>query len=233
MRPQKTISSFELQQLVHQAQHLTQEQATRFFKTGPGQYAMHDRFIGVGMPMLRQIARAYTCELSEVSSLFLSPFNEIRALALLILIEKFQNPSLQQDVYEVYLRHKAFINNWNLVDISASQIIGAYLWQKDCHLLYEILAPSGNMWERRIAIVSTHFFIKKNSLEHTFALTEKLLSDPEDLMHKACGWMLREAGKKDKSALIYFLKKYTSVMPRTMWRYATEKLSLHEKHSLN
>lgn len=232
MRTHTIIDSYQLQQLVYQAQHLSQNQATRFFKIGPNQYAAHDKFIGVSMPMIRKIARIYTCELSQVSDLLQSPFNEIRALALLILINKFQEPSLQQSVFEFYVAHTACINNWNLVDISASVIIGAYSWQKNCHALYERLASSPLIWERRIAIVSTHFFIKKFSFEHTFSLSKKFLSDREDLIHKACGWMLREVGKKDKQALLDFLKTYTHQMPRTMWRYATEKLSREEKLSL-
>lgn len=216
---------------VQAARSLTPAEATRFFKTGPGDYGAHDRFIGTTVPMLRHIAqKAGDCELSAIVPLLRSEFNEIRFLGLLLLIKKFKNQP--QEVFDCYIAERAHINNWNLVDLSAHHIVGAFLHNKPRDILFK-LAQSCSLWDRRIAIVSSWFFIKKGDVRTTFELSLHLLSDKKDLMHKATGWMLREAGKIDKHTLSDFLFAHQYSMPRTMWRYATEKFSIEEKLALN
>ncbi len=205
----------------------TPEQAARFFKTGPGEYSAHDRFLGTTVPTLRQLARTYAV-LSDKTCLQLlhSKFNEERLLALFILVNKYQKADTPQDkehYYQCYLEHRTQVNNWNLVDSSAHWIVGAHLWERKKDLLLE-LAASDDLWERRIAIVATWYFIKQDSHDWTLKLARRLLEDPEDLMHKATGWMLREVGKKDVETLHLFLDKYVTKMPRTMLRYAIERL---------
>lgn len=198
-----------------------------YFKTGVGQYAEHDQFMGVKTPVLRAIAKEYkTLSLSDVDQLMVSPINEKRLLALFILIHRYQkgSPLEQENCYQFYLNHIAYVNNWNLVDASAHWIIGDYLMNRDKQMLWE-LAHSDNLWERRIAIVATWHFIRHHDLEWTFKLGKLLLHDRHDLMHKAVGWMLREAGKRDERSLHVFLEKHAATMPRTMLRYSLEKLS--------
>lgn len=206
---------------------IPQERQTVLYKTGPGQYAEHDKFIGVKVPVLRKIAKDFIdLDLDELQLLINSAFNEERLFALFILISKYQKAEIlgKEDYYQFYLKNIGQINNWNLVDSSAHHIIGAQLWDKDKSLLMN-LAASSQLWERRIAIVASWYFIRKNNLTWTFKLSEYLLNDPEDLMHKAVGWMLREAGKKDEQQLINFLSQHAQNMPRTMLRYAIERLS--------
>lgn len=209
--------------------HAAQESPTTsalFFKTGPGDYAEHDRFIGVSVPTLRQIAKKYPtlCE-KELTTLLTSAINEERLLALIILVKQYQTGTdeTKERCYLFYLRHLSQVNNWNLVDASAHLILGAHLFDKDRELL-ETLATSTRLWERRIAIVSTWYFIRNQDLAWTFKLAKILLKDPHDLIHKAVGWMLREAGKRDLKALIHFLDQHSPQMPRTLLRYAIEKL---------
>ncbi len=199
----------------------------RFFKIGKGEYAEHDKFLGVTAPNLRVIASQYKnlC-LDDLQDIISSPFNEERLLALLILSSQFKENS--QEVYQFYLQNIDYVNNWNLVDNSAHLIIGAYHENKPRDLLYE-LALSTSLWKRRIAMVSTWWFIKKNDLEDTFLLAKNLLNDKHDLIHKAAGWMLREAGKRDQIRLVSFLNKYKYEMPRTMLRYAIEKFPKEER----
>ena len=195
------------------------ERLAVFFKTKEGQYGEHDRFMGVTVPTLRKIAKTYY----DLSRLITSEFNEERFLALVILINQYQKASDNDKkfFYEFYIDNIKYVNNWNLVDASAYHIIGAYLWDKEEYLFK--LAKSENLWERRIAMVATWYFIRKNELDLTFKIAQLLLNDKHDLIHKAVGWMLREAGKKDEKKLIEFLNRHISQMPRTTLRYAIER----------
>ncbi len=197
----------------------------RFFKTGKGQYAEGDIFIGVTVPVMRKIAGEYLdLELDVVVTLLKSPIHEERLLSLLILVLKFQKGDLinKEKIYLLYLKHTKHINNWDLVDLSAKHIVGSFLFDKGRKPLY-ILAKSNNLWERRIAILSTHYFIERNDFTDTLKLSEILLADKHDLIHKAIGWMLREVGKRDLTVEDEFLAKYSRIMPRTMLRYAIER----------
>lgn len=197
----------------------------KFFKTDAGHYAQHDRFIGVNVPTLRKIAKQFsTLSLEEVQNLLASKFNEERLLALLILESQFRKAAEIQrtQLYQFYLQNLQYVNNWNLVDASAHLILGAHLANANKDILLT-LAKSDNMWERRVAMVSTWYFIRRHELQWTFKIATILLQDPEDLIQKAVGWMLREAGKKDEQQLIGFLDRHAKKMPRTMLRYAIEK----------
>ncbi len=202
-----------------------------FFKTGKGEYGEGDEFLGITVPESRKIAKKYTAlPLSEIFLLLQNKIHECRLVALLILIEKFKSSgSLQQkEIVDFYLRNTKYINNWDLVDLSADKIIGAYLFDKDKTLIHQ-LTKSNNLWERRIAIISTFYFIKKNKFNETIQITELLLNDKHDLIHKAVGWMLREVGKRNKTVEEEFLKKHYKTMPRTMLRYAIEKFPEEER----
>lgn len=199
------------------------ERRTLFFKTKEGEYGEHDRFIGVTVPTLRKIAKSYyNLDMEDLSRLITSEFNEERFLALAILIMQYQKAQDKEFFYNFYLNNIKYVNNWNLVDASAHHVIGAYLWDKEKDYLFT-LTKSEILWERRIAMVATWYFIKNNELDTTFEIAKLLLNDKHDLMHKAVGWMLREAGKKDEKQLIDFLDRYISQMPRTVVRYAIEK----------
>jgi 3-methyladenine DNA glycosylase AlkD len=197
----------------------------RFFKTGPGQYGEGDRFVGLRVPAIRTLARQYgSLALPEALRLLQSPLHEARLLALLVLIRMYARgeSSLQERIYGAYLRHTRFINNWDLVDASAEHIVGAHLWGGGRERLRS-LAASSLLWERRIAIIATFHFIKRGDFADTLHLAGLLLHDPEDLIHKAVGWMLREVGKRDQAAEEAFLGAHYRMMPRTMLRYAIEK----------
>lgn len=199
--------------------------ATRFFKTGPGQYGEGDTFIGISVPALRTVSRSFQAlPLDEIQSLLNSLIHEERHLALLILVLQVAkcNEGHRKRVYELYLGNTQFINNWDLVDCSAPQVVGGFLMTEPRKPLLA-LAKSNSLWERRIAIVSTQHFIRHGEFDETLAISELLLGDGEDLIHKATGWMLREVGKKDRSALEGFLDRHATDMPRTMLRYAIEK----------
>lgn len=215
-----------IKSLIADAASIPRERQTFFFKTGPGQYAEHDKFIGVKVPVLRKIAKAFSdLSLDDLENLMLSPFNEERLFALFVLILQYKgaNKSNKEQICQFYLKHRQQVNNWNLVDASAHLLLGAHLWDKNRDILLS-LAESEILWERRIAMVSTWYFIRKQDLEWTFRLARQLLQDPEDLMHKAVGWMLREAGKQDEGQLRHFLDQHAMLMPRTMLRYAIERL---------
>lgn len=197
----------------------------KFFKTGPGDYGEGDRFRGIRVPVLRKFAKKYQkLELSDNLSLLRSPFHEDRLLALLILIRVFcrSDPATREQVYELYLGNTHFINNWDLVDLSAEHIVGAFLRDKERDPLYR-LARSTSLWERRIAVLATFNYVKCGQFEETFRIAEMLLRDKEDLLHKAVGWMLRETGKRDLGAEQAFLNIHYQQMPRTMLRYAIER----------
>ena len=197
-----------------------------FFKTGPGEYGEGDIFVGVTVPELRKLAKEYkTIPSEEVKQLLQSPIHEERLLSLFLLIHRYSkgDEPEKKRIYELYLKNTKFINNWDLVDSSAGQIVGAFLFDKSKKPFYD-LVKSENLWERRISIISTFYFIKRNQFSDTLKISKILLSDKEDLIHKAVGWMLREVGKRDISIEEKFLKKHYKNMPRTMLRYAIEKL---------
>jgi 3-methyladenine DNA glycosylase AlkD len=197
----------------------------RFFKTGPGQYGEGDKFLGVVVPDIRHVVKEYRdAPLPEVVKLMRSPWHEERVCALLILVDKFEqsDEALRKKIYSLYLENTRYINNWDLVDLSAPKIVGPYLDGGSRALLYR-LVRSKSLWERRIAILATFPYIRKGDFADALSISEKLLADDEDLMHKAVGWMLREVGKKDVTVLEGFLKKHHRKMPRTAFRYAIER----------
>ena len=196
-----------------------------FFKTGKGQYGEGDKFLGIQVPTLRRIVKKYrNISIGEASEFIKSQFHEERLFSLLVLVELFKraNDEDKKKIYTAYLSNTKFINNWDLVDASAGHIVGAYLLTRDKKPIY-VLARSGNIWERRISIISTSYFIKYNNFVDTLNIAEMLLGDKGDLIHKAVGWMLREIGKRDFELEERFLGKYYKSMPRTMLRYAIEK----------
>ena len=203
----------------------TAEILQKFFKTGPGEYGEGDIFIGVRVPDLRKLAKEFQdITTSEVRAFLASSIHEERFLALLILVRNYGSGDeiTKKKIYDLYLENTPFINSWDLVDGSAHHIVGAFLMGKNKAPLYR-LAKSENLWERRIAIISTFQFIKHDQYQETLEIAKILLTDPEDLIHKAVGWMLREIGKRDGVAEETFLKKHYIKMPRTMLRYAIEK----------
>ena len=196
-----------------------------FFKTGPGEYGEGDRFLGIKVPELRKLAKEYQAiPLTEVTHILKSPIHEERLLALLILVRAFAkgDEHVKETIYNLYLKNTQYINNWDLVDLSAVYIVGAFLMAKSKKPLYT-LAKSNNMWERRIAIIATFYFIKEGEFTEAMKIARMLLSDKEDLIHKAVGWMLREVGKRHLATEKRFLKEHYKKMPRTMLRYAIEK----------
>ena len=199
---------------------------SRFFKTGTGEYGEGDIFLGIPVPLQRKIARKYPgLSLDDTHRLLSSKIHEHRLVALLILIFKYRRSDGQgkSEIFNFYLQNTSGINNWDLVDLSAQHIIGDYLLTRDRSLLHK-LARSKNLWQRRIAIVATFAFIRTQQFEDTLRIAEVLMPDKHDLIHKSVGWMLREVGKRDEKQLEQFLKKYSGEMPRTMLRYAIERL---------
>ncbi|PMN71131.1 DNA alkylation repair protein [Enterovibrio norvegicus] len=212
------------------------QNAQRFFKSGPGEYGEGDRFIGVRVPTLRNCAKAHiNASLETIRTLLESEWHEIRLLAVILLSEQFKKAKGEDrtTIYNFYLTQTHRINNWDLVDSSAHHIVGGYLADKDRAVLYS-LSDSESIWERRIAMMATFTFIRLNQFEDTYALAEKYLTDKEDLIHKVSGWMLRDVGKRDVEGLRAFLTTHIALIPRTMLRYAIEKLDSEErKHFLS
>lgn len=205
--------------------------SARYFKTGPGEYGEADRFLGIRVPEIRaQLKRCDAASLEEVQTLLMSGFHEERLFALLLLVKKFTkgNDYQRTAIYDLYLKNTHRINNWDLVDSSASYIVGNYLEKRDKQILYK-LANSANVWERRIAIISTFQFIKNRQFSDALNLAELLLHDKEDLIQKAVGWMLREIGKRNVAAEKEFLQRHYKNMPRTMLRYVIEKFPEQER----
>ena len=199
----------------------------RFFKTGKGEYGEEDKFLGIRVPEIRKIARRYKkLSLGEVEKLLQSDWHEDRLCALIILSNRAKQADEDEleSIVKLYLENTQHINNWDLVDTSARDIVGRYLVDKDRGLLYE-LAQSESLWERRIAIISNLYFIKNEEFEDTLQIASLLLDDEHDLIHKAVGWMLREVGNRDRKVEEKFLDKHVKNMPRTMLRYAIEKFS--------
>lgn len=205
--------------------------SARFFKTGPGEYGEGDLFRGIRVPVLRRLSRTYKgLALEDVDILLHSDYHEDRLLALFIMVLQYTSGDeiLKKQIFHLYLSSTEYINNWDLVDASAGHIVGAHLHGKRTDLLVR-LAHSKSLWERRISIMSTFYFIRKGSFAPTFEIAFILLGDREDLIHKAVGWMLREVGKKDRDAEVHFLGKHYGRMPRTMLRYAIEKFPEEER----
>lgn len=197
----------------------------RFFKTGPGEYGEGDRFRGIRVPVLRKLARKYRqLPLAEAIELLRSAFHEDRLLALFVLMDHYSqgDDAIRSKIHHLYLEHTTFVNNWDLVDASAPHLVGHYLRERDRSTLTR-LAASPVLWERRIAIIATLAFIKEGNFDETLRIARLLLRDPEDLIHKAVGWMLREVGKREMTLVEAFLRAHHREMPRTMLRYAIEK----------
>ena len=203
----------------------------RFFKTGKGEYGEGDKFLGLTNPQIRTLAKKYRdLDLADLEKLLGSKIHEHRLISLFILVDQFHraNEQARRQIYDFYLKNATRVNNWDLVDSSAHKIVGWYLEDKDRAILYK-LAKSKNLWEKRISIIATFWFIKNGELNDSLKIAEILLKDEHDLIHKAVGWMLRETGKKDVAILRQFLDKHVLDMPRTMLRYAIEKLPKKER----
>ena len=203
----------------------------KFFKAGKGEYGEGDRFLGVTVPNIRAIAKLHKdVSIEEIRKLIQSEWHEVRLCALIIMVEKSKkkDEALRKELFNLYLSQTERINNWDLVDLSCRFIIGEYLLDKSRDILYQ-LAQSPLLWDNRIAIVSTYAFIRKGQLEDTYALSDLMMQHPHDLIHKAIGWMLREAGKRNPERLYDYVMSHRADMPRTMLRYAIEKFSPKER----
>jgi len=209
--------------------------SARFFKTAKGEYGKGDIFLGVRMPVIRGLVKQWlTMPLAQNEELLHSSYHEARIAAVILLSEKFKRagPELQKAIYQLYLNNTAFINNWDIVDSSAHKIVGAYLIDKGHRPLFK-LVKSEQLWARRIAIIATFYFIKRQHFETPLSLIEHTLNDDEDLIHKASGWMLREIGNQGRIIEEAFLDKHYQTMPRTMLRYSIEKFPQNKrKHYL-
>ena len=203
----------------------------RYFKTAPGEYGAGDKFIGVRVPALRKLAKEFrSLPLRDVTALLHSPIHEERLLALFILVDTYHraDETGRAAIYDLYLKNLAGINNWDLVDGSAPRIVGRHLAQRPRPVLFR-LARSKNLWHRRVAVLATFYFIRNDDFADALRLAKLLRDDEHDLMHKAVGWMLREIGKRDVVVLKKFLHQHAALMPRTMLRYAIEKLPTRER----
>ncbi|WP_296507984.1 DNA alkylation repair protein [Rhodoferax sp.] len=208
--------------------------AARYFQSGPGQYGEGDQFLGIRVPDIRETARQFnTLTLGDCAALLQSPYNEVRLLALDILTRRFAKgkADVQTAVVDCVLQHRDRINNWNLVDGVGPYITGPYLLQRDRSVIWE-LAKSPVLWDRRLAVLSTFAFIRAGDFDDALKLYAQLLSDPHELMHKACGWMLRELGKRDTARLLAFLETHYADLPRTTLRYAIEKFTPQQRSAL-
>ena len=216
----------------------------RFFKTGPGQYGEGDKFLGIKVPVTRAVVKECWKQLDfpALEACIESEYHEVRLAALLALVEIYKHakrfrvkPGMtgisQQACVDFYLAHTERINNWDLVDLSCYPLLGEWLLDKDRSLLYELARSGKSLWEQRIGIVSTMTFVRHGQLADTFTIADILLHHPHDLIHKAVGWLLREAGKKDKAALVAWLQPRYAQMPRTMLRYAIEKFTAQERQA--
>jgi len=223
-----------LEQMLQHADPAQVAGLARFFKTGPGQYGEGDKFLGIKVPVTRDVVKQCwkTTTWQDLEECISNEYHEVRLAALLTLVEIFKhNKGQRQECVDFYLNHTAFINNWDLVDLSCYPLLGVWLLDKDRTLLYDLARSGNTIWEQRIGMVSTMTFIRHGQLEDTFAIADILLHHPHDLIHKAVGWLLREAGKRDKAALEAWLNgsDRVSQMPRTMLRYAIEKFPEEER----
>lgn len=220
---------FDVQKELRKHASLARKKASMwYFKTGVGDYGYGDKFIGVSIPDIRIVSKKFVLlSLPEIKKLLSSKIHEERMTALIILSYQFKkaDKQMKKKIYDFYLKNTKYINNWDLVDVTVNRIVGAYLWEyKNVNrkILYK-LAYSKNMWERRIAIIATSYFIYQNDFTDTLKIARILLNDKEDLLHKAVGWMLREVGKRSQEIEETFLKKHYRTMSRTTLRYAIEK----------
>lgn len=224
-----------LEQMISHADPAQVPGLKRFFKTGPGQYGEGDKFLGIKVPVTREVVKQYWRETTfeNLQECIGSEFHEVRLAALLALIKIFSNSkadkATQQKCIDFYLANTASINNWDLVDLSCYPLLGVWLMDKDRKILYDLARNGKDIWEQRIGIVSTMTFIRNGQLDDTFAIADILLHHPHDLIQKATGWLLREAGKRNKERLVEYLSTRHSSMPRTMLRYAIEKLPQDER----
>jgi 3-methyladenine DNA glycosylase AlkD len=203
----------------------------RFFRTGPGEYGAGDKFLGIRVPATRQIAREFhDLPIDEIAALLREKWHEARLLAVILLSNRYakSSPAEREKIFNLYVSNARRVNNWDLVDASAANVVGAHLETRKRGLL-DKLARSKNLWERRIAIVSTFRFIRKDDFDDTLRISRALMRDEHDLIHKAVGWMLREVGKRDESVLEQFLEAHAHEMPRTMLRYAIERMTPEKK----
>ena len=234
-KPTSTLTQPDLQrELARAADPQSARGLAVFFKTGKGEYGEGDEFCGITVPVLRKIAKRYLhLRLADVKKLLSSRVHEHRFAALEILVFQFEagDKSAKEKMFDFYLKHTRYINNWDLVDTSAPYIVGEHLATRPRKILYR-LAKSSNIWERRIAIVATAAFIKRGDLKDTFGISALLLKDKHDLIHKAVGWMLREAGKRSEPAMLKFLAQHYSVMPRTALRYAIERVPQAQRRGI-
>jgi 3-methyladenine DNA glycosylase AlkD len=225
-REERELSANEIRKKIRELANTDRaEFSQRFFKTGPGEYGEGDTFLGLSVPQMRTLAKEYRAiSNEEVVNLLQSAIHDERAIALFILVQAFAkgDEAKKRQIYDLYLQQTEFINNWDLVDCSAAQIVGAFLLDKSRKPLYT-LARSNRLWERRIAIIATFHFIRQNEFAETLKIAGLLLTDKEDLIHKAVGWMLREVGKRNPGVEETFLIEHYEKMPRTMLRYAIEK----------
>lgn len=207
------------------------EHSQRFFKTGPGEYGEGDLFLGIRVPILRSQVNTYkNISKKELLVSLRSKYHEERLLALLIMVKLFQDGDEEKkgEIYQLYLKNTKYINGWDLVDCSAHHIVGPFLEHQSKKQLYQ-LSKSKSLWERRISIIACFAYIKKSDFKDAIAISEALLKDTEDLIHKAVGWMLREMGKRNLKTETNFLKKHYHNMPRVMLRYAIEKFPKSER----
>ena len=224
-----------IEQLLAKADPSQVEGLSRFFKTGPGQYGEGDRFLGIKVPVTRRVVKECWNQtgFDELEECLASEYHEIRLAGLLSLVEIYSHArkdmSLRRRCIDFYLSHTDRINNWDLVDLSCYNLLGDWLLDKDRSLLYRLASDGKSIWEQRIGMVSTMAFIRQGQLDDTFAIADILLNHPHDLIHKAVGWLLREAGKRDMDALRVFLDHRAASMPRTMLRYAIEKFPERER----
>lgn len=234
------MTSVNAQTVARQLKALANEEhatkAVRYFKTGPGEYSEGDQFLGIRVPQIRQLEKQLRGDLStaDMGLLLQNEWHEIRLFALIVMVNHYQrgDDKAKKNIVTMFFKLKKYVNNWDLVDSSAQYISGAWHFDKDRSRLDKMINAQ-SLWDRRIAIMSTFYYIHQNDLDDTFRYAQLRLADDQDLMHKATGWMLREAGKRDQKRLLAFIKKHSDAIPRTMLRYAIEKLpDAKRKHIL-
>lgn len=231
------MSNILKEQITAHADPSQVEGLMRFFKTGPGQYGEGDKFLGIKVPVTRSVVKECWKDVgfTELEECIMSEYHEIRLAALLALVQIFshakKNPALQKQCIDFYLSHTDCINNWDLVDLSCYELIGTWLLDKDRTLLYDLARNGRNIWEQRIGMVSTMQFIRHGQTADTYAIADILLNHKHDLIQKAVGWLLREAGKRNPDALRQWLEPRVHTMPRTALRYAIEKFPDSERRA--
>lgn len=233
--------NYLLSEMMYRADPAQVAGLSRFFKTEPGQYGYGDKFLGIKVPVTRQVVKSYwqNTDFDQLEECICNEYHEIRLAALLSLVQIFshskKNPELQKQCIDFYLRHTAYINNWDLVDLSCYELLGQWLLDKDKQILYDLAKNGKTIWEQRIGIVSTMQFLRHGMLDDTYAIAEIFLKKPaplHDLLQKAAGWLLREAGKRNEDRLRHWLNLNATRMPRTMLRYSIEKLPETERQKI-